>query len=158
MENLRRCGHALSCALQIVVEPITKRNVLCLALTRVHSCKFGQTEGPTQFARTKCYVAISGLYLKITHVLLLVSRNSCIDCLDYSIELLVHVLACVLQVEDSFVNLVDEENRFDALVHCLLDHCFSLTPWPFNVVNDDEGTVRYTESCGHFCGEINMTW
>jgi len=55
-----------------------------------------------------------------------------------------------LEFEKGAVNLVDDNNRLDTFGEGLTEHGFCLYANTLNAVDDDEGTVRNTESSSDF--------
>jgi hypothetical protein len=55
-----------------------------------------------------------------------------------------------LELKDTSVNLVDEEDGLDLLTECLTEHGFGLDADTLDVIDDDECTVSDTEGSGNF--------
>jgi len=63
---------------------------------------------------------------------------------------LIHSFTIDLELEDTTINLVDEEDGLDLLTESLTKHSLSLDTNTFDVIDDDESTVSDTEGSGNF--------
>jgi hypothetical protein len=73
-------------------------------------------------------------------------------------ECLVHDLTVDLELEDVSVDLVDEKNWSDLLLHGLSEHGFSLDADSFDGIDDDQSTIGDSESCSDFRREVDVSW
>jgi hypothetical protein len=74
------------------------------------------------------------------------------------LEVLVHGLAINLELKNTTVNLVDEQDGLDLLTEGLAEHSLCLDANTFDVVNDDKGAVSDTEGSSDFRGEVDVAW
>jgi len=77
--------------------------------------------------------------------------------LNDTLEVLVHGLTINLELEDSAIDLVNEEDGLNLLGEGLTEDGLGLDAHTFDVIDDDEGTVGDSESGSDFGGEINVT-
>mmetsp|Transcript_21291 Transcript_21291/g.20940 ORF Transcript_21291/g.20940 Transcript_21291/m.20940 type:complete len:216 (-) Transcript_21291:249-896(-) len=87
----------------------------------------------------------------------LVSIDDNVDTLNYSCELLVHIFSFGLEFEDTSVNLVDHEHWLDPLSEGLSEDSLGLDTDTFDVIDDNEGTVSYSEGRSYFRTEIDVS-
>ena len=84
----------------------------------------------------------------LSHIIGLIGGDDNVGVLDDALELLVHVLTLDLELEDTSVDLVDEENRLDFLTESLSEHSLGLDTDTLDVIDDDESTIGNSESSG----------
>jgi hypothetical protein len=96
--------------------------------------------------------------LDITQNLISVCGDDNVDGLNGSGERLVQVLLGDLQLKQSSVNLVDDNNWLDSLTKSLTQDGLGLDTDTFNTVNNDQSTISNTQSGGNLRGEVNVTW
>lgn len=110
------------------------------------------TEGetPSMEARAESNGTLLGVDLDVTESLVVVGGDDDVDGLDCALEGLVEVLLGHLQLEESAIDLVDDDDRLDTLGQRLAEHGLGLHADTLNTVDDDEGTVRHTESGSDF--------
>lgn len=95
--------------------------------------------------------------LDVTEGLVEVGGDDDIDRLDRPREGLVQVLLGDLQLEQSTVDLVDDDDGLDPLTQGLAQHGLGLDTDTLDTVDDDEGTVGDTESGRDLGGEVDVT-
>jgi hypothetical protein len=117
----------------------------------VDSGESGQGEGPTEEGRTEGDGTSNGVdLLGLTHIISLISGDDNVGVLNDTLELLIHVLTLDLELKDTSVNLVDEEDGLDLLTECLSKHGFGLHADTLDVIDDDESTIGDSESSCDF--------
>lgn len=114
-------------------------------------------ESPAVETGTEGNGTLVGVNLDVTERLVEVSRDDDVDGLDGTREGLVKVLLGDLELEESTVDLVDDNNRLDALTESLAKHSLGLDADTLNGVDDDESTIGDTESSSDLRREINVT-
>lgn len=101
--------------------------------------------------------ALLGVDLAVTEGLLVVHRDDDVDRLDGTGESLVEVLLLDLELEEGTVDLVDDDDRLDALTERLTEDGLGLDADTVDGVDDDEGTVSDTEGGRDLGREIDVT-
>ena len=98
------------------------------------------------------------IYLDITHWsrLVIVGGNDDVDVLNDTLEGLEQVLGLKLQLEQSTVHLVHEQNGLDALADGLSQHSLGLHAHTRHAVDDDKGTVSDTKSGRDLRREVDV--
>ena len=86
------------------------------------------------------------VHLDITEGLVEVGGDDDVDGLDCSGEGLVQVLLLDLKLEQSTVDLVDDNNGLNTLTKSLSEHSLGLDAHTLDGVDDNESTVSDTES------------
>jgi hypothetical protein len=114
-------------------------------------------EGPAVETGAESDGALVGVDLDITEGLVEVGRDDDVDRLDGTGEGLVKILLGDLELEESTIDLVDDNNRLDALTESLAEHSLGLDAHTLDGVDDDERTVGDTESSSDLGREINVT-
>lgn len=87
-----------------------------------------------------------GVNLDITEGLVKVGRDDDVDGLDDTREVLVKIFLGELELEESTIDLVDDNNGLNALTKSLTKDGLGLDAHTLNGVDDDESTVSDTES------------
>jgi hypothetical protein len=126
-------------------------------LLGVDTGELGQSESPAFFARTESDGTFVRKNEEVAHVFLVVGIDNDVDHIDNSNEVLVHGFTVVLKFEDGSVDLVDDEDGLDLLLHGLSKHGFGLHANTFNAIDDDEGTIGNSKSSSNFRGEIDVS-
>jgi len=98
-----------------------------------------------------------GVDLDITERLVDIGGDDDVYGLDGTRERLVQVLLGDLELEKSAIDLVDDDDRLDALTKSLTEHSLGLDAHTLDGVDDNESTIGDTESGGNFGREINVT-
>ena len=88
--------------------------------------------------------------LGLSHIISFVGGDDNVGVLNNSLELLVHVLTLNLELEDTSVNLVNEEDWLDLLSECLSEDGLGLDADTLDVIDDDESTIGNSESSSDF--------
>lgn len=115
------------------------------------SCgELANCESPAVETGTESNGTFLRIHLDITKSLVIVCGNDDVDGLDDTREVLVQVLLLKLQLEQSTIDLVDDDNRLDALTKSLSQHSLGLHTHTFDGIDDDESTIGDTESGGDF--------
>jgi hypothetical protein len=86
-----------------------------------------------------------------------VGRDDDVDGLDGSAEGLVKILLGDLELEQSTIDLVDNDDGLDTLGQGLTENGLGLDTDTLDTVNDDKGTIGDTESGSDLGREINVT-
>lgn len=76
----------------------------------------------------------------------MICRDDNVDTLDGTLEGLVELFLAHLKLKQSTIDLVDDDNGLDTLGQRLTEHCLGLHADTFDTVDDDKGTISYTES------------
>jgi hypothetical protein len=124
----------------------------------VHISEFGKSESPAEKSGT--HGASTNLWINLEfliHIFVFISGNDNIDVLNNSNEVLVHGFSINLELENGSVNFVDHKYWFNLFTESLSQDCLSLHSDTFNVVDDDESTIGYSESGGNFGREVDVT-
>lgn len=116
-----------------------------------------EREGPAVEARAERNRAGLGVDLDVAERLLVVGRDDDVDRLDRAGERLVEVLLLDLELEESTVDLVDDNDGLDALAKGLAKDSLGLNADTVNGVDDDEGTVGDTEGGRDLGREVDVT-
>jgi len=98
-----------------------------------------------------------GVDLDITKSLVKVGRDDDVDRLDDTREVLVKVLLGELELEESTVDLVDDDDGLDTLTKSLTKDSLGLDADTLNGVDDDESTIGDTEGGSDLGREIDVT-
>jgi hypothetical protein len=120
--------------------------------------KLAKGEGPAVETGAKGNGTLVGVDLDVTEGLVEVGGNDDIDGLDDTREVLVQILLLELQFEQSTVDLVDDDDRLDALTKSLTQDGLGLDADAFDGVDDDEGAVGDTQSGSDLGGEVDVAW
>jgi len=126
-------------------------------LLGVTASELTDSESPAVKTRTESDGTLFGVDLAVTKSLVEVCGNNDIDGLDDTREVLVKILLGKLELEKSTVDLVDDDNRLNALTKSLTEHGLGLDTDTFNGVDDNEGTIGDTEGSSNFGREIDVT-
>merc|ERR1719328_979774 len=86
-----------------------------------------------------------------------VSGNNDVDVLDNPLEGLEEFLLVKLELKESAVHLVHEEDRADPLGDGLPEDGLSLDTDSRDAVHNHQGSVSDTQGCRHLGGEVNVT-
>jgi len=100
--------------------------------------------------------ALFGVDLNVAKGLVKIGRDDDVDRLDGAGEGLVKVLLGDLKLEQSTVNLVNDNNRLDALSKGLAKHSLSLDADTLDSVDDDKGTISDTKSSSDLGREVDV--
>lgn len=84
--------------------------------------------------------------MDITEDLVEVGGDNDVDGLDDSREVLEQIFLRELELEESTINLVDDDDWLDTLTKSLTEHGLGLHTNTLNRVDDDKGTVCDTQS------------
>jgi hypothetical protein len=126
--------------------------------TRVDTSEAGQSKGPTEKSRTEGDCSIGGInLLSLTHVFTLVGWDDDVGVLDDTLEVLIHVLTIDLELKDTAIYFVDEQNGLDLLTKSLTEYSLGLDANTFDVIDDDKCTVSDTKGSGDFSGEVDVS-
>ena len=77
----------------------------------------------------------------VTHIISFISGDDDIGIFNDTLELLIHVLTLDLELEDTSVNLVNEEDGLDFLTKSLTKYGLSLDTDTFDIIDDDESAI-----------------
>jgi hypothetical protein len=124
----------------------------------VDTGELGQSESPAFFTGTESNGTFVWEDEEVTHVFLVVGIDDNVDHINNSDEVLIHGFTVVLKLEDGSVNLVDDQDGLNLLLHGLSEHSFGLYANTFNAIDDDEGTISNSKSCSNFRREIDVSW
>lgn len=138
-------------------EPLHHLGLVNTKLLGVSGSELPDGEGPAVKTGTESNGTLVGVDLNITKRLVEVGRDDDVDGLDDTGEILEQVLLGQLQFEQRTVDLVDDNDRLDALTESLTEHSLSLHAHAFNGVNDDESAVGDTQGGSDLGGKVNVT-
>src|SRR2546421_10405367 len=124
---------------------------------RISNSELPDSEGPPVQTRTEGNGALIWVDLDITKGLVKVRGDDDVDGFDGSGERLIEILLSNLKLEQSTINLVDDDDRLDSLAKGLSEHCFGLHTDTFNAVNDDKSAISDSKSGSDLGGEIDVT-
>lgn len=145
-------GPLLGVGVEVVVTPETLHHLVLVntKLLGVTDGELADGEGPAVQTGTEGNGSLVGVDLEVTEGLVEVGGDDDVDGLDGTREGLVQVLLGDLKLEKSTVDLVDDDNRLDALTKSLSEHSLGLDADTLDGVDDDQGTVSDTESGSDF--------
>lgn len=126
-------------------------------LLGVTSSELTDGEGPAVETGTEGNSTLVWVNLDVTKSLVEVGGDDDVDGLDGTGEGLVKILLRNLQLQESTINLVDDDNRLDTLTKSLSQDGLGLHAHTLNGVNDNERTIGDTERGGNLGREINVT-
>jgi hypothetical protein len=153
-------GEALLGGVEVVVAPELLHELLNvkLELGGVDASEAGKGEGPAEKGGTEGNGTDGGVdLLSLAHIVALVGGDDNVGVLNDTLEVLVHGLTINLELEDTAIDLVNEEDGLDLLTEGLTEHGFGLHADTLDVIDDDESAIGDTEGSGNFGGEINVT-
>merc|ERR1719454_619476 len=127
-------------------------------LGSVHLCKLLEGEGPAVESGSETNRPVVDIDTDNSHrtVVVSIGGNDDVDILNDPLESLEELLLAKLQLKQSTVHLVHEENRPDPLGDGLPQHCLSLDTDAGDAVNNNKGSISDTESSSHLTGEVNV--
>jgi len=152
-------GPLLGLGVKVVVSPksVHERLLLDTELLGVSGGELVDGEGPTVETGTESDGTLLGVNLDVTEDLVVVGGDDDVDGLDGSGERLVEVLLADLELEESSVDLVDDNDGLDSLGKSLSKDGLGLDTDTIDGVNDDESSVSDSESGGNLRREIDVT-
>jgi hypothetical protein len=124
---------------------------------RISDSELSDSEGPPVQTRTEGNGALIWVDLDVTKGLVKVRGDNDVDGFDGSGERLIEILLSNLKLEQSTINLVDDDDRLDTLAKGLSEHRFGLDTDTFNAVNDDKSAISHSKSSSDLGGEIDVT-
>ena len=108
----------------------------------INSGEVGKGEGPAEKGGTEGDGTLDGVnLLRVTHIIGLVGGDDNVGVLDDTLELLIHVLTLDLELEDTSVNLVNEEDGLDFFTKSLTKYGLSLDTDTLDIIDDDESAI-----------------
>jgi hypothetical protein len=137
---------------EVVVTPELKHHFV-LVHTEFLGVSVGELtkgEAPSVETRSESDGSLVRINLDITKGSVVVGRDDDVDVLDGALEGLIEGFLVDLEFEKSAIDLVDDNNRLDTLGEGLAEHSFCLHANTLNTIDDNEGTVRNTESSSDF--------
>ena len=145
-------GPLASGRVEKVVTPELKHHLILIhtKFLGVSAGELTEGEAPSMKTRSEGNSSLVRVYLDISQGDVMVGGNDDVHVLDGTLEGLVEGFLVDLEFEKGTVDLVDDNNRLDTLGKCLTEHGFCLYANTLNAVDDDEGTVRNTESSSDF--------
>ena len=146
----RLCRPLAGCGIEKVVTP-KLGNELVLGdakLLGVPGGKLTKGKTPSVETRSEGDGAFVRINLDVTKGGVVISGDNDIDSLDCALEGLVKVFLLNLELEESTVDLVYNDDGFDAFCESLAQDGFRLDANTFDTVDDHEGTVRDSEGGG----------
>ena len=140
-------GPLLRLRVEVVVTPQTLLHPLEIdsELLGILDGELADSEAPTMETRTESNSATVGVYPGVTDSPVGVRSDNEIDGLDSTREGLVQIFLGCPQLEQSSVDLINTENRLNALGQGLTQHGLSLDTGARQVVDYDQCTVGDTE-------------
>merc|ERR1712119_47538 len=124
----------------------------------VHLSKLLEGESPSVKTGAESNGSIVYIYTDNTHgaIVVTVGCNNDIHVLDDPLEGLVQLLLFQLQLQESAVHLVHEEDWADTFSDSLPQDSLGLHTNTRDTVNHNKGSVSYTEGSCHLGGEVNV--
>lgn len=101
--------------------------------------------------------SLVGVDLDVAEDGVVVGRDDDVDRLDRTGERLVEILLGDLELEESAVDLVDDDDGLDALSEGLAKDGLGLDADSLNAVDDDESSIGDTEGGGDLGREVDVT-
>jgi hypothetical protein len=149
----------LGLGVEVVVSPQLGHELVLrdTELLGVTGGELTEGEGPSVETGTERDGALLGVDLAVAEGLLVVHRDDDVDRLDGTGEGLVEVLLLDLELEEGTVDLVDDDDRLDALTERLTEDGLGLDADTVDGVDDDEGTVSDTEGGRDLGREVDVT-
>jgi len=145
-------GPLLGLCVEEVVAPQTVHHLVLVdtELLGVTTGELTDGEGPAVKTGTEGDGTLLGVDLDVTEDFVEVGRDDDVDGLDNTGEVLVQILLGELELEESTVDLVDDDDGLDTLTKSLTEDGLGLDTDTLNGVDDDESTIGDTESSGNF--------
>merc|ERR1719238_719635 len=149
---------ALGVFAEVVVTPKALHHLrnLDAELLRVDARESLDRERPLVQTRPECNSPHLRLQLDVAQGIVHVHGNDHVDVLDDLAELVVHILAIHLKLEDTAVDFVDHQHRDNALLKSLAQHRLGLNRRTLDAVDDNQRTVRHPECRSHLRREVNV--
>merc|ERR1711881_487227 len=124
----------------------------------VHLSKLLEGEGPAVESRAEADGPVVDIYTDNSHraIVVGVCGDDDVDVLNDPLEGLEELLLAKLQLKQSSVHLVHEENGPDPLSNSLPQHGLSLDTDAGHAVNDNKSSVSDTEGSSHLAREVNV--
>merc|ERR1719341_1182053 len=124
----------------------------------VHLSKLLEGESPPVQSGAKADGAVVDVHPDHSHraVVVGIGGHDDVNVLNDPLEGLEKLLLAKLQLKESTVHLVHEENGPDPLGNGLPQHGLSLDTDTRDTVDNDKSSVGDTEGSGHFAGEVNV--
>jgi hypothetical protein len=151
-------GPFLGLGVEKVVAPETFHHLLSVD-TKLLGISHGELtngEGPAVETRAKGNSTLVGVNLDITEDLVKVGGDDDVDGFNGSGERLVQILLVDLEFEEGSVDFVDDDDGLDSFTEGLTEDGFGLDADAFDTVDDDEGSVRDSESGSDFGGKVDV--
>ena len=139
----------LAGAVEVVApEALHELGHLDLELGRVDLGELLERERPAMEAGAEAHCALRRVDLDVAHrsALVAVGGDDDVDALDNALKGLEEILLLELELEESAVHLVHEEDGLDALGNGLTQHGLRLHAHARHAVDDDEGAVSDAQS------------
>ena len=124
--------------------PLHHLGLVDTELLRVLGGELPDCESPAVKTRAESDGTLVRVDLDITEDFVVVGRDNHVDGLDDTREVLVQVFLGELQLEQSAVDLVDDDDGLDTLTKSLAEHSLSLDANTFDGVDNDERSVSDT--------------
>lgn len=152
-------GPLLGGRVEVVVTPETLHHLVAVdtKLLGVAGSELADGEGPAVKTGAEGDSTLVRVDLDVTEGLVEVRGDDDVNGLDGTREGLVKILLGDLELEKSTVDLVDNDNRLDALTESLAKHSLGLDADTLDGVDDDESTIGDTKSGSNLRREINVT-
>ena len=109
-----------------------------------------ESEAPTMETGSKGNCSLVRVDLDVTKSGIVICGDDDIDGFDCALEGLVEGLLVDLEFEEGTIDLVDDNDRLDALGESLTKDSFCLDANTFHAIDDDKGTISDTEGGGNF--------
>lgn len=155
------CQLSRSCLLRgiEITYPQTLKHLLAVntELLGVLDGELADGESPAVQTGTESNGTSVGVDLDITKDLVEVGGDDDVDRLNGTGEGLVQILLGDLQLEQSTVDLVDDQDGLDTLGQGLTQDSLGLDTDTGDTVDDDQGTISDTQGSGDLRREINVT-
>jgi hypothetical protein len=151
-------GPLLGLGVEVVLAPQTGHHLVPVhaEFLAVPLGELRERKGPAVEAGAKGEGAAVGVDLDVAEGLVVVGGDDDVDRLDGALERLVEVLLGDLELEEGAVDLVDDDDRLDALGEGLAQDGLGLDADALDAVDDDEGAVGDAEGGGDLGGEVDV--
>jgi hypothetical protein len=144
---------------EVVVTPKLEHHLVLVytELLGITGGELTESETPSVETRSEGDGSLVGVDLHITKSSIVVGGDDDVNALDGTLERLVEGFLVDLKFEKGAIDLVDDDNRLDTLSKGLSQHGFCLHADTLDAIDDNKGTISYTESSSDFRGKINVS-
>ncbi len=153
-------GPFLAFSVKVVVTPKLGHHLLGgdAELLGIHPGEPLEGEAPLVFAGPKGYGTLSWVNDASVHVGLLVGGDDNVNHVDNTDEVLVHGLAVVLQLQEMAIDLVNNNNWPDLLLHSLPEHSLGLDANALDAIDNNKRAISNPQGSSDLGTEVDMPW